>query len=88
MDRILNGSPQEMFVIHDPTNKATINVRDATDEQLQKAKEGAGNAQKQLWDNIQNLLTQFQQAAMANAVFAYELDRRKKGLVIATRIFQ
>ena len=80
---VLNGSPlQEMFVIHDPTNKQTINVRDATEEQLLKAKQGSADAQKQLWDSIQNQLAQFQQAAMANAVFSYELDRRNRGIVI------
>lgn len=86
MDRIINGSQPELFVIHDPINKATINVRDATDEQLKKAREGASNAQKQLWDNIQNMLGQFQQACMANAVFTYELDRRTKSLIIAQTI--
>jgi hypothetical protein len=84
----INGAPLELFVIHDPANKTTINVRDASDDQLEKAREGAANAQKQLWDNMQNMLSQFQQAAMANAVFTYELDRRKKSLTIATRIFQ
>ena len=79
----INGSPQELFVIHDPANRSTINVRDATDEQLEKAREGSSTAQKQLWDNIQNMLGQFQQAAMANAVFTYELDRRKKSITIA-----
>lgn len=86
---IINGSgtATELFVIHDPTNKATINVRDATDLQLEKAREGASNAQKQLWDNIQNQLAQFQQAAMANAVFTYEIDRRKKSIQVA-RVIQ
>jgi hypothetical protein len=90
MDKtIINGSGplQEMFLIHDPANKSTINVRDATDEQLQKAREGAAQASQQLWDNVQNLLNQFQQACMANAVFSYELDRRNKSITIA-RIIQ
>lgn len=84
MDRIINGT--ELFVIHDPSNKQTINVRDATDDQLEKARLGASEAQQQMWNQIQNLLGQFQQAAMANAVFTYELDRRKKSLTIVSRI--
>jgi hypothetical protein len=86
---ILNGSGplQEMFVIHDPANKRTINVRDATDEELLKAQQGAAQASKQLWESIQNQLTQFQTAAMANSVFSYEIDRRRRSIVIA-RIIQ
>lgn len=79
---------QEMFVIHDPSNKATVNVRDATDAQLEKAREGASKAQGDLFDTIQGMLQKFQQAAMANAVFTYELDRRKRSIVIAQRILQ
>lgn len=79
---------QELFVIHDPSNKQTINVRDATDAQLEKAREGAAQAQNDMHNKIGELLAKFQQAAMANAVFTYELDRRKRSIVIAQRILQ
>lgn len=86
---ILNGSGplQELFIIHDPLNKATINVRDATEEQLEKARVGAAQAQTQLLDSIQNTLQQFQNACMANAVFSYELDRRRRSITVA-RVIQ
>lgn len=74
---------QELFVIHDPTHKLTINVRDASEAQLEKARAGAQQAQAQLIEQIQQNLAQFQQACMAHAVFAYEQDRRKRSLSIA-----
>lgn len=86
---ILNGSGplQEMFVIHDPTNKQTINVREATDEQLLKAQQGAAKAQADMMENIRMQLAQFQNASMANSVFSYEIDRRKRSITVA-RIIQ
>jgi hypothetical protein len=82
------NKPDELFVIHDSTSRTTVNVRDASEEQLEKAKLSAAESQGMLFDDIQKLLQKFQQAAMANAVFTYELDRRSKALIIVPRMIQ
>lgn len=74
---MINGSADvELFVIHDPANRTTISVREASDEQLEKARASAQEAEAQL-------AQQYHNACMAHAVFTYELDRRKRSIQIA-----
>lgn len=73
----INGSADpELFIINDPTHKLTVNVRDATNAQLEEARASAQQAEAQLQ-------AQYQNACMAHAVFTYELDRRKRTIQIA-----
>ena len=88
MNHINHGSlAPELFIIHDPLNKVSVNVRDATDDQLEKARASAQQAQADFLNQIQNILAQHQQACMAHAVFTYEIDRRSRTIQIA-RVIQ
>jgi hypothetical protein len=74
----------EKFIIHDTKNKVSVPIREATFEQLNTAKENSINQRRQLQDNIMQAIIQLQQAAMAEAVFTYELDRRSRTLAVPT----
>jgi hypothetical protein len=80
---MINGANPELFVIDDPAHKQRVSVRDASDEQLEKARSGAQQAQGRIQEDISKLLEQYTQACMAHSVFTYEIDRRKRSFTIA-----
>jgi hypothetical protein len=74
----------ETFAIHEAATGTSTPIREATEEQLQRAKQAAEQQHRALAQQVIQLLGQSTNCAKAAAAIEYELDRRKRTITIAT----
>ena len=73
--------PREPFTAHHPSG-IDKPIRELTDDELAEAIEGAKSIKHQLKMQFAGLLSQVLNAERAEALFAYEIDRRAKSITV------
>jgi len=73
----------EPFQFHDTTTGVTLNVREATDEQLAKLLANVQREQNAAQQAANEMLQRSMQALGMLSVVMYEIERRRRSIIIA-----